>query len=79
LQKRIIIRVHALQRMFGGKRPLHVVAADHPEANEIIVITVYEPDPVQYVAEEVSSRILQVAEKAVREGARVDVRQYLPA
>jgi hypothetical protein len=24
---------------------LHVVAADHDEANETIIITVYEPDP----------------------------------
>lgn len=27
-----------------GERPIHVVAADTPE-NETIVITVYEPDP----------------------------------
>ena len=32
-----------------------------------------------YVAEDISSRILQVAEKAAREGAQVDVRQYMPA
>lgn len=32
-----------------------------------------------YVAEEVSSRLLQVAETAAREGAQVDVRQYVPA
>lgn len=28
-----------------GTRPLHVVAADNPEAQETIVITVYDPDP----------------------------------
>jgi hypothetical protein len=26
-------------------RPIHVVAADNPEEDQIIVITVYEPDP----------------------------------
>jgi len=31
-----------------GKRPLHVVAADNVEAQETIVITVYEPDPDQW-------------------------------
>ncbi len=29
-------------------RPLHVVAADNAEEQEIIVITVYEPDPEQW-------------------------------
>lgn len=29
-----------------GTRPLHVVAADNDEAQETIVITAYEPDPV---------------------------------
>ena len=33
-----------------GTRPLHVVAADHQEANEVIVVTVYEPDPAQWDA-----------------------------
>lgn len=28
-----------------GGRPIHVVAADNPQENEIIVVTVYEPDP----------------------------------
>ncbi len=28
-----------------GARPIHVVAADIPAANETIVISVYEPDP----------------------------------
>ena len=28
-----------------GKRPLHVVAADNSASNEIIIVTVYEPDP----------------------------------
>jgi hypothetical protein len=29
-----------------GQRPLHVVVADHAEEHMLIVITVYEPDPV---------------------------------
>ena len=28
-----------------GRRPLHVVAAEHASAREMVVITVYEPDP----------------------------------
>ena len=28
-----------------GSRPIHVVVADQKEENELIVITVYEPDP----------------------------------
>jgi len=31
-----------------GSRPIHVVIADHIEAQETIVITVYEPDPDQW-------------------------------
>ena len=31
-----------------GTRPLHVVAADNAEADETIVITVYEPDAAQW-------------------------------
>lgn len=31
-----------------GSRPIHVVAADNAEAQETIVITVYEPDPAQW-------------------------------
>lgn len=31
-----------------GERPLHVVAADNAEAQETIVITVYEPDSDQW-------------------------------
>lgn len=31
-----------------GTRPIHVVAADNTEAQETIVITVYEPDPQQW-------------------------------
>jgi hypothetical protein len=34
-----------------GTRPIHLVAADNPEAEEIIVITVYEPDPLQWYAD----------------------------
>ena len=32
---------------FCGLRPIHVVAADNHESQETIVITAYEPDPVQ--------------------------------
>ena len=31
-----------------GSRPLHVVAADNPEEEDTIVITVYEPEPDQW-------------------------------
>jgi hypothetical protein len=31
-----------------GMRPLHIVVAHNTEAQEIIVITVYEPDPDQW-------------------------------
>jgi len=31
-----------------GDRPLHVVAADNHEAQETIIITVYQPDPDQW-------------------------------
>jgi hypothetical protein len=31
-----------------GSRPLHVVVADDPQAQEAIVITVYEPDPNEW-------------------------------
>ena len=31
-----------------GARPLHVVAADNPQVEETIVITVYEPDPSEW-------------------------------
>ena len=31
-----------------GSRPLHVVAADNPEDEDTIVITVYEPEPTQW-------------------------------
>ena len=33
---------------FRGARPIHVVAADNHAAQEVIVITVYEPDPDQW-------------------------------
>jgi hypothetical protein len=29
-----------------GARPLHVVAADNAAAQETIIVTVYEPDPL---------------------------------
>ena len=31
-----------------GERPLHVVAADNHEAQETVIITVYQPDPAQW-------------------------------
>lgn len=31
-----------------GTRPLHVVMAENPEDNALVVITVYEPDPSQW-------------------------------
>ena len=31
-----------------GSRPIHVVMADNAEAQESIVITVYEPDPAHW-------------------------------
>ncbi|MCC6764090.1 MAG: DUF4258 domain-containing protein [Deltaproteobacteria bacterium] len=33
-----------------GDRPLHVVAADIPGGQEIIVVTVYEPDAIRWEA-----------------------------
>ena len=30
---------------FQGKRPFHMVASENPKANEIIIITVYIPEP----------------------------------
>jgi hypothetical protein len=34
-----------------GSRPIHVVVADNNEAQETIVITVYEPGPEQWEAD----------------------------
>ena len=31
-----------------GERPLHVVMAENTRENELVVITVYEPDPSQW-------------------------------
>lgn len=31
-----------------GKRPIHMVVSENAETNEIIVITVYSPDPGQW-------------------------------
>jgi uncharacterized protein DUF4258 len=31
-----------------GSRPIHVVAADNAADNEIIIVTVYEPDPERW-------------------------------
>jgi len=31
-----------------GKRPIHVVMAENQKENELVVITVYEPDPSQW-------------------------------
>jgi hypothetical protein len=82
--RRIIFRVHAIQRMFErrvsagnvrqvlqsgemiedysddmpapgglmsgkhGQRPLHVVMAENTKDKELVVITVYEPDSLQW-------------------------------
>jgi hypothetical protein len=82
--RRIIFRIHAIQRMFErrvsyenvqqvlrsgemiedysddmpapgglisgrrGNRPLHVVMAENTTEDELVVITVYEPDPSQW-------------------------------
>jgi hypothetical protein len=32
----------------NGRRPIHVVMAENPEKHELVVITVYEPDPSQW-------------------------------
>ena len=84
--RRIIFRVHAIQRMFErrvsaenvrqvlqsgemiedysddmpdpgglmsgkrGQRPIHVVMAENTKEDELVVITVYEPDPSQWKA-----------------------------
>jgi hypothetical protein len=34
-----------------GNRPLHVVMAENTQDNELVVITVYEPDPTQWKAQ----------------------------
>lgn len=34
-----------------NERPLHVVAANVPDAGEIIIITAYEPDPALWEAD----------------------------
>ncbi len=33
-----------------GQRPIHVVMADEPETDTIIVITTYEPDPERWLS-----------------------------
>ncbi|HET9911462.1 MAG TPA: DUF4258 domain-containing protein [Anaerolineales bacterium] len=33
---------------FQGKRPIHVVASENPETNEVTVVTVYIPDPQKW-------------------------------
>ncbi|MBN2117613.1 MAG: DUF4258 domain-containing protein [Anaerolineales bacterium] len=30
---------------FQGKRPFHMVISENPQANEVIIVTVYIPDP----------------------------------
>jgi hypothetical protein len=32
----------------AGRRPMHVVMAENTQADELVVITVYEPDPAQW-------------------------------
>jgi Domain of unknown function (DUF4258) len=36
---------------WSGKRPIHLVVADNPDEDQIIVITVYEPDASLWDAE----------------------------
>ena len=36
---------------WSGSRPIHVVVADNVDGDELIVITVYEPDPGQWEAD----------------------------
>jgi hypothetical protein len=36
---------------WSGSRPIHVVVADNVDGDELIVITVYEPDPSQWEAD----------------------------
>jgi hypothetical protein len=31
-----------------GTRPLHIVVADNVKDDEVVIITVYEPDPAQW-------------------------------
>jgi len=33
-----------------GQRPLHVVMAENTKGGELVIITVYEPDPAQWKA-----------------------------
>ena len=33
-----------------GQRPLHVVMAENTQEHELVIITVYEPDPAQWKA-----------------------------
>lgn len=33
---------------FRGKHPFHIVASENPKTNEVIVITVYIPDPEKW-------------------------------
>ena len=87
INRRIIFRVHTIQRMFErrisaenvrqvlqsgemiedysddmphpgglilgrrGNRPLHVVMTENTKDNDLVVITVYEPDPSQWKAQ----------------------------
>ncbi|MFW6335675.1 MAG: DUF4258 domain-containing protein [Phycisphaeraceae bacterium] len=37
-----------LMLWFEGKRPIHVVAADIPNTQRTVIITVYEPDPQKW-------------------------------
>ena len=66
----------------GRIAPLHVVAADNPEEEDTIVITVYEPEPDQWelgVGEETTARLLRMVEGAALEGVQMDIREYIAA
>jgi uncharacterized protein DUF4258 len=42
---------------FQGRRPLHVVVSENQKTNEIIIITVYNPDPHKWDKEFKSRRL----------------------
>ena len=42
---------------FQGRRPLHVVVSENQKTNEIIIITVYNPDPRKWDKEFKSRRL----------------------
>ncbi len=41
---------------FQGKRPIHIVISENAKANEVIIITVYVPDPAKWDKDFLSRR-----------------------